>query len=38
MIRDWSINTKRFSGDEHGNVKKLHGVRLEWAAGQRPPA
>ena len=30
VTRDWSINTKRFSGDEHGNVKKLHGVRLEW--------
>src|SRR5881398_1578551 len=31
VIRDWSINTKCFSGDAHGNVKKLHGVRLEWA-------
>ncbi len=30
VTRDWSINTKRFSGDEHGNVKKLHAVRLEW--------
>jgi glutamate synthase (NADPH/NADH) small chain len=30
VVRDWSINTNRFSGDEHGNVKKLHGVRLEW--------
>jgi len=30
VIRDWSINTKSFSGDAHGNVKKLHGVRLEW--------
>jgi glutamate synthase (NADPH/NADH) small chain len=30
VIRDWSINTKHFSGDEHGNVKKLHAVRLEW--------
>jgi glutamate synthase (NADPH/NADH) small chain len=29
-IRDFSINTKSFSGDEQGNVKKLHGVRLEW--------
>ncbi|MGH7917076.1 MAG: glutamate synthase subunit beta, partial [Candidatus Binataceae bacterium] len=27
--RDWSINTKFFSG-ENGQVKKLHGVRLEW--------
>src|SRR5438105_7019304 len=31
VIRDWSINTKCFSGDAHWNVKKLHGVRLEWA-------
>jgi glutamate synthase (NADPH/NADH) small chain len=28
-IRDFSINTKSFSG-ENGVVKKLHGVRLEW--------
>ncbi len=27
--RDWSINTKFFSG-ENGKVKKLHGVRLNW--------
>lgn len=33
VIRDWSVNTKFFSGDEHGNVKKLHGVRLEWVPG-----
>lgn len=30
VIRDWSINTKSFSGDAQGHVKKLHGVRLEW--------
>jgi glutamate synthase (NADPH/NADH) small chain len=30
VTRDWSINTKAFSGDADGNVKKLHGVRLEW--------
>ena len=37
VIREWSINTKRFSGDAHGNVKKLHAVRLEWTAdGGRP--
>ncbi|HEV7732792.1 MAG TPA: glutamate synthase subunit beta [Candidatus Binatia bacterium] len=30
VTRDWSINTKRFSGDADGNVTKLHGVRLEW--------
>jgi len=29
VIRDWSINTKSFSG-EGGRVKRLHGVRLEW--------
>ncbi len=29
-IRDWSINTKWFEGDEHGNVRRLHAVRLEW--------
>ncbi len=27
-IRDWSIATTRFSGDEKGNVKKLHAVRV----------
>ena len=32
VVRDWSINTKRFSG-EHGVVKKLHAVRLEWKKG-----
>jgi glutamate synthase (NADPH/NADH) small chain len=26
-LRDWSVSTVRFSGDGHGNVKKLHGVR-----------
>jgi glutamate synthase (NADPH/NADH) small chain len=30
VVRDYSINTKHFSGDENGNVKKLHGVRLDW--------
>ena len=29
VIRDWSINTTRFSGDADGNVRKLHGVRLD---------
>ncbi|MDP9170698.1 MAG: glutamate synthase subunit beta [Acidobacteriota bacterium] len=27
-IRDWSVSTVRFTGDENGNVKKLHGVRV----------
>jgi glutamate synthase (NADPH) small chain len=36
-IRDYSINTKFFSG-ESGAVKKLHGIRLEWSkdANGRP--
>jgi glutamate synthase (NADPH/NADH) small chain len=27
-IRDWSIATASFSGDERGNVRKLHAVRV----------
>ncbi len=27
-IRDWSINTIKFTGDEHGNVKQLHAIRV----------
>jgi glutamate synthase (NADPH) small chain len=27
-IRDWSINSLRFTGDEKGNVKQLHGLRV----------
>ncbi|MEO7650690.1 MAG: FAD-dependent oxidoreductase, partial [Bryobacteraceae bacterium] len=27
-IRQWSVATTRFTGDEHGNVKQLHGVRV----------
>jgi glutamate synthase (NADPH/NADH) small chain len=26
--REWSVATTSFSGDEHGNVKKLHGIRV----------
>ena len=37
VTRDWSINTKHFSGDTHGNVKKLHGVRLEWVQDNGRP-
>ena len=33
VIRDYSLNTSKFTGDEHGNVKKLHAVRLEWKKG-----
>ena len=31
-IRDWAIATTAFTGDEHGNVKQLHAVRVG-----RPP-
>jgi glutamate synthase (NADPH/NADH) small chain len=27
-VREWSIATTHFTGDEHGNVKQLHGVRV----------
>ena len=27
-IRDWSVNTLKFTGDEHGHVKQLHMVRV----------
>ncbi len=33
VVRDWSVNTKYFSGDDSGNVRRLHGVRLEWKTG-----
>jgi glutamate synthase (NADPH/NADH) small chain len=39
-IRDWSILTKKFTGDEQGRLRKLHGVRIEFgppdAQGRRP--
>lgn len=28
--RTYLINTKRFVGDEHGNLKELHTVEIEW--------
>jgi len=28
--RQYLINTKKFVGDEHGNVKELHTVLIEW--------
>jgi len=37
VTRDWSINTKRFSGDQSGKLRKLHGVRLEWAQDNGRP-
>ena len=27
-LRDWAISTTHFSGDEHGNVSKLHAIRV----------
>ncbi len=27
-IREWSVSTVKFTGDEHGNVTQLHGVRV----------
>ena len=27
-VRDWSIATAKFTGDEQGNVKQLHGIRV----------
>ena len=27
-IRDWGLNTARFTGDEHGRVKQLHAMRV----------
>jgi glutamate synthase (NADPH/NADH) small chain len=27
--RDWSVATVRFTGDEDGNVKRLHAVRVD---------
>ncbi|HUI78379.1 MAG TPA: glutamate synthase subunit beta [Bryobacteraceae bacterium] len=27
-IRDWSVNTVKFTGDEQGNVKQLHAIRV----------
>ena len=27
-LREWSLATTKFSGDEHGNVQKLHAVRV----------
>jgi glutamate synthase (NADPH) small chain len=27
-VRDWSINSLKFTGDEHGNVKQLHALRV----------
>jgi glutamate synthase (NADPH/NADH) small chain len=34
VVRDYSINTLKLTGDEAGNVKLLHGVRLAWDKGE----
>jgi glutamate synthase (NADPH/NADH) small chain len=28
-VRDWSVNSVKFTGDEDGKVKQLHGVRVD---------
>ncbi|KRT68659.1 MAG: glutamate synthase NADH/NADPH small subunit, glutamate synthase (NADPH/NADH) small chain [candidate division NC10 bacterium CSP1-5] len=32
--REFCIMTKRFAGDEHGHVKDLHTVQIEWHRGE----
>jgi glutamate synthase (NADPH) small chain len=34
--RDWSVSTVRFTGDDNGNVKQLHGVRVSPALEPQP--
>ncbi len=29
-IREWSVLTKRFTGDENGHVEDYHAARVEW--------
>ncbi len=35
-IRDWSVATTHFTGDENGRVKQLHGVRIGPPPGFEP--
>ena len=37
-IREWSVATTRFSGDEYGNVKQLHATRVGPAPKFEPIA
>jgi glutamate synthase (NADPH/NADH) small chain len=37
-IRDWSVATTRFTGDDNGNVKQLHATRVGPAPGFEPIA
>jgi glutamate synthase (NADPH/NADH) small chain len=34
--REWAVATTHFEGDEHGNVKKLHAVRVGPAPNFKP--
>jgi glutamate synthase (NADPH) small chain len=36
-LRDWSVNTVGFTGDEQGCVRELHGVRVEGPKFQAVP-
>ena len=36
--RDWSVSTVRFTGDEDGNVKQLHAMRVDRPSCSRFPA
>ena len=37
-VRDWSIATTKFTGDENGNVKQLHAIRVGPAPKFEPVA
>jgi glutamate synthase (NADPH/NADH) small chain len=28
-VRDWSVSTVKFTGDQHGRVRQLHAVRVD---------
>ncbi|AGB41433.1 NADH/NADPH-dependent glutamate synthase small subunit [Halobacteroides halobius DSM 5150] len=33
-VRDWSVLTKKFSGNDDGQVEKYHAARVEWVADE----
>jgi glutamate synthase (NADPH/NADH) small chain len=35
-VRDWSVNTVKFTGDDEGNVKQLHAIRVGPPPGFAP--
>jgi len=35
-IRDWSVSTVKFTGDQHGHVRQLHAVRVGPPPGFEP--